>query len=63
MKIEIENQGKHHFEDSKQASIIEIEDPKSNCFVRFQSWDADKEHPELSPFIGKKLKVTIEIIE
>lgn len=56
-------------EDGGRALIAEVEsvDPDSHLFVRIQSWDEEQAisntHPEMNSMIGKKVKVTIEILE
>lgn len=57
-------------EDSGQALIAEVEavDPESHLFIRIQSWDEEirsslDPHPEMTSIIGKKVKVTIEVID
>jgi hypothetical protein len=54
-------------EDGGQALIAEVGDVVGNkdseFFVRLQSWDENREHPEMNSFKGKKVRVTVEVIE
>lgn len=34
----------------------------NGMFVRIQSWDENKKHPQLSKFIGKRVRITIQEI-
>jgi hypothetical protein len=66
MKMVIENTPIVTFEDSGCAMIAEVQGKEdSNIFVRVQSWDKTSDHMELGPFIqlGKKLRITIELVE
>lgn len=69
-KVEVDKQ------DSGQALIYTfngIKEPydeseemngcEAGVFVRFQSWDTSKQHETFNKFIGKKVKVTIEVVE
>lgn len=55
-------------EDQGKAILTEpINDPNdenldAGMFVRLQSWDDDKIHSDFKQFIGKKIKITVEII-
>lgn len=57
-------------EDGKQALICEsfkIEtghsDEENGMFLTLQSWDEDTIHTDLNLIKGKKVKITIEVIE
>lgn len=52
-------------EDSGCARIAHIEsDDADECaFFRFQSWDEDCRHETFKQFVGKKVRMTIEVIE
>jgi hypothetical protein len=54
-------------EDKGQAKIGELSVPEGErdtdsdtLFVRIQSWDEKKEHPDMKKIEGKKIKVTVE---
>jgi hypothetical protein len=32
-------------------------------FVKIQSWDEDTEHTDMKNLIGKKVRITIEVLE
>lgn len=53
-------------EDGGQALIFtatqDDEEDIDGMFVRVQSWDETKKHKEMSQFIGKKIKITVEVI-
>lgn len=52
-------------EDGGQAIIITLnaqDDEPSGLFVRLQSWDPEKKHTALQPFLNKRLRVTVEVI-
>ena len=52
-------------EDNGHSKIAEIDDPnQSQLFLRLHSWNRDSNtHPELDDLIGKKVRVTLEVIE
>lgn len=55
-------------EDGGCAKIFTTEDERQErLFVRIQSWSEEnlchKEHPEFDSLIGKKIRVTVEVIE
>jgi hypothetical protein len=53
-------------EDGGQAvlpNLNEGETPNNGMFVRIQSWDEELKHEEIQPFLGKKVKVTVEVVE
>jgi hypothetical protein len=61
--------GEPDVEDGGQARILHIEsdDPK-HChsafhFIRLQSWDETREHAIIRQFEGKRVRVTVEVIE
>lgn len=77
MKLAIVGKAVSKFEDGGQALILEVNDgdDNTNYEVRLHSWDevplsgyhSDKEqkykHEPLRAFIGKKLLVTVEVVE
>lgn len=53
-----------HQEDGGQAMIIELgSGAESEMFVRLQSWDTLREHPQMQMLIGKRISVTVEVLE
>jgi len=57
-------------EDMGMARIIDLGEPEEiNCdpdkgmWVRVGSWDESGEHEEISSLAGKKIRVTLEVIE
>lgn len=53
-------------EDSGQAMIAEVDDPSMPWWVRIHSWDSSPtgpRHPIESQLAGKRVRVTVEIIE
>jgi hypothetical protein len=55
-------------EDGGRAIIAHVQDEKdtavSGMFLKLQSWDDDSEgHEDIKQFLGKKIKVTVEVIE
>lgn len=53
-------------EDSGCALIESIgqdSDDDTGMFVRVQSWDETKEHKDFNAFKGKRVRVTIEVVE
>lgn len=56
-----------HFEDGKRAMIVEYATDNSvdsGFFIRLQSWDEDtKQHTFLQSLVGKKVKISIEIVD
>jgi len=51
-------------EDGGQAVICEIHGTHNdNLFVRLQSWDEDRRHEQLKPFVGKKVMIIVEVLD
>ena len=57
-------------EDGGQALICENlpivtghSDEENGMFIVVKSWDEDTVHTDLNLFLGKKVKITIEVIE
>ena len=51
-------------EDGGCAMIATIsDDDETGVFIRVQSWDDNKEHEDFKSLIGKKVRITIEVIE
>lgn len=50
-------------EDGGCAKIISIEPPEGCFFVRLQSWDETREHTIFNKMLGRKVRVTVEILE
>jgi hypothetical protein len=58
-------------EDGGQAVIVELDTAEDEMhvpegegmFVRLQSWSERKRHAEIEQFIGKRVRVTVELIE
>lgn len=69
MKIEFEDTAVQvASEDSGKARIIEVGvqekgTPLDCFFVRLQSWDQTKQHEVLKQLEGKRLRVTIEVLD
>jgi hypothetical protein len=54
----------HKIEDGGQAIIAEVGgDKDAGMFVRIQSWDETMRHAEIEPFLGKRVRVTIETLD
>lgn len=69
-KIILEGEVKCEKEDGGRALIASIYhevgktvDSDDGLFVRIQSWSEDMNHPQMDELSGKKVRVTIEIIE
>jgi hypothetical protein len=64
-KHTIEGVLKFETEDGGQAKIAELSREDSPLFVRVQSWvdGRDAVHPQVEELAGKRVRVTIEIIE
>lgn len=51
-------------EDDGQALIAEISDgADEGLFVRLQSWSESRHHPAMDEMRGKRVRVTVEIVE
>lgn len=52
-------------EDGGRALIaqIESENEEDDVFVRIQSWSDDRTHTVMNSIQGKKVRVTIEVID
>lgn len=57
-------------EDGGQAKICQSfpittldSDEDNGMFITLQSWDEDTVHTDLNLLVGKKVKITIEVIE
>jgi hypothetical protein len=54
-------QGDVSVEDGGCAKIVRLNGACiENLFIRLQSWNDDKEHPEFDYLIGRRVRVTIE---
>lgn len=52
-------------DDGGAALIAEFSregDEDTSIFVRLQSWDENKLHPEMRPLIGQRIRITIEVM-
>lgn len=53
-------------EDSGCAKIVDVapdDDQEDGMFVRIQSWSDSTDHPDFDKMIGKRIRVTIEILD
>jgi hypothetical protein len=51
-------------EDGGQAMIVEFGAGSSEgLWVRLQSWDPSKEHAEITSMMGRRISVTIEVMD
>jgi len=51
-------------QDGGQAMIIEMGTGiESQMFVRLQSWDVTREHAEMQTLMGKRISVTVEVLD
>lgn len=53
-------------EDGGQAVIVEINpdrDSDNGLFVRLHSWDAKMQHQLIRGFIGKRVEITIKVVD
>jgi hypothetical protein len=54
-------------EDGGCAKILDIDDDgtgaEEGMFVRVQSWSEEGEHPDFDNLIGKRVRVTIEVLD
>ena len=53
-------------EDGGAARIYTISDDpeaESGMFLRIQSWDENKEHTDINNLIGKRIRVTVEVLD
>lgn len=63
------SEGQVAFEDGQQAMIVELSDlvsgsadSENGMFVRIQSWDTSKAHTHLQSLVGKRVRVTVEVL-
>ena len=49
------------YQDQRQALSLQLEG-SGEVYIQLQSWDTDRKHPELTPMIGRRIRVTIEVI-
>lgn len=54
------------YQDSRQAAIVEVNDggpdDEEGVFVRVQSWSPSSEHPFIDSLVGRRVRVTIEVL-
>lgn len=51
-------------EDGGRAKILSLDDNSEvGLFVRVQSWDETKEHKDFNQLLGKRVRVTVEILD
>lgn len=64
-KIVLESIAEFESEDGGQARIAEICEEKRSVYVRIISWSEDlpRKHPEVEKLNGKRVRVTIEMID
>lgn len=53
---------RYELEDSGQAMIAQIDGEDDTMFIRIQSWDETRGHKDAREFDGKKVRVTLEVI-
>ena len=51
-----------HVEDGGCARIYEFDGFSENLFVVLHSWNNDHAHREMDSFLGKTVRVTVEVI-
>lgn len=45
-------------------SVVDLNDCEGDgMFVKIQSWSDDGKHPEMDKLVGKRIRVTVEIID
>ena len=65
MKKVFEGLVHEEIEDAGAAIIAEVEDrlgTSDYMFVKLQSWDVNMKHDDLIPFLGRRVRVTVEVI-
>lgn len=52
-------------QDGGQAQIVEFfsSNMVEGLFVRVHSWDPSREHPDMALMMGKRVRVTVEVLE
>ena len=52
-------------QDGGQAQIVEFfsSNMGEGLFVRVHSWDPSREHPDMALIMGKRVRVTVEVLE
>lgn len=51
-------------EDGGQAMIVELgSETQGQIFVRLHSWDTTCAHPEMQMLMGKRIKVSVEVVD
>jgi len=63
MKIEIVDRIHSTYEDGDNARIAELAEIGTDIFVRVHSWDEARQHYTMEQLEGRRVKVTIEILE
>lgn len=57
----------HDVEDGGCAQIYNLFDPEDHdddgMFIRIQSWSNSSKHPEMDKLVGKRIRVTVEIVD
>lgn len=63
-KIVLEKKAVFRTEDGGQALIADIDSPEEpQVFIRLQSWDETGYHNQARQFAGRKVRVTVEVLE
>ncbi len=61
------NSDYHDEEDGGRAQIYNVFDPNDDdddgMFIRIQTWADSGKHPEMDKLVGKRIRVTVEIID
>ena len=63
MRIVIEHTPEMTSEDGGQARIFYVEDPAVELFLRIQSFAENGQHPLADQLAGRRLRVTIEVLD
>ena len=51
-------------DDGGRALIQQFDDAADDgLFVRLQSWSEKKEHPAMEALIGKRVRITVEVVD
>lgn len=61
--LEVEAVAKVYYEDSLQSAVAEVSTKETGPFVRILEWNDTKPHMLIPNLDGKKVRVTVEVIE
>ena len=61
-EVDVEDSGCAMIAHPSECKGQKRDEEQSGMFVRLHSWSDSKDHSELKQFIGKKIRITVEVL-